>query len=61
MKLDNDSFLTNMNIVELDGKKILVRPSQADSTKGKRGCHTRGATAEDDQAKKSEGRPMTEE
>jgi hypothetical protein len=35
MKLDKDSFLTNMNMVELDGKKVLVRPSQAESTKGK--------------------------
>jgi hypothetical protein len=35
MKLDKDSFLMNMNMVELDGKKVLVRPSQAESTKGK--------------------------
>jgi hypothetical protein len=35
MKLDKDPFLTNMNIVELDGKNVLVRPSQAESTKGK--------------------------
>jgi hypothetical protein len=35
MKLDKDSFLANMNMVELDGKKVLVRPSQAESTKGK--------------------------
>jgi hypothetical protein len=35
MKLDKDPFLTNMNIVELDGKKVLVRPSQAELTKGK--------------------------
>jgi hypothetical protein len=35
MKLDKDPFLMNMNMVELDGKKILVRPSQAESTKGK--------------------------
>jgi hypothetical protein len=35
MKFDKDSFLTNMNMVELDGKKILVLPSQAESTKGK--------------------------
>jgi hypothetical protein len=34
MKLDKDSFLANMNMIELDGK-ILVRPSQAESTKGK--------------------------
>jgi hypothetical protein len=25
----------NMSMVELDGKKVLVRPSQAESTKGK--------------------------
>jgi hypothetical protein len=35
MKLDKDPFPTNMNMVELDGKKVLVWPSQADSTKGK--------------------------
>jgi hypothetical protein len=35
MKLDKDSFSVNMNMVELDGKKFLVRPSRAESTKGK--------------------------
>jgi hypothetical protein len=25
----------NMNMIELEGKKVLVRPSQADTTKGK--------------------------
>jgi hypothetical protein len=35
MKLNKDPFPTNMNMVELDGKKVLVRPSQAKSTKGK--------------------------
>jgi hypothetical protein len=35
MKLDKDPFPTNMNMVELEGKKVLVRPSQAESTKGK--------------------------
>jgi hypothetical protein len=35
MKFDKDPFPTNMNMVELDGKKVLVRPSQAESTKGK--------------------------
>jgi hypothetical protein len=35
MQLDKDPFLVNMNMVELDGKKILVQPSQAESTKGK--------------------------
>jgi hypothetical protein len=27
MKLDKDPFSTNINMVELDGKKVLVRPS----------------------------------
>jgi hypothetical protein len=27
MKLNKDMFLANMNMVELDGKKVLVRPS----------------------------------
>jgi hypothetical protein len=35
MKLNKDSFPVNMNIVELEGKKVMVRPSQAESTKGK--------------------------
>jgi hypothetical protein len=35
MKLDKDSFPANMNMVKLDGKKVLVRPSQIESTKGK--------------------------
>ena len=35
MKLDQDPFPANMNTVELEGKKILIRPSQAESTKGK--------------------------
>jgi hypothetical protein len=35
MKLDKDSFPANMNMVEFDGKKVLVRSSQAESTKGK--------------------------
>jgi hypothetical protein len=35
MKLDKHPFLTNMNMVELDGKKVLVQPSQAKSTKCK--------------------------
>jgi hypothetical protein len=35
MKLNKDLFPTDMNMVELDGKKILIQPSQAESTKGK--------------------------
>jgi hypothetical protein len=35
MKLDKDQFPANMNMVELNGKKVLVWPSQARSTKGK--------------------------
>jgi hypothetical protein len=34
MKLDKDPFPANMNMVKLDGKKVLVQPSQAESTKG---------------------------
>jgi hypothetical protein len=30
MKLDMDPFPANMNMVELEGKKVLVRPSQAE-------------------------------
>jgi hypothetical protein len=35
MKLDKDPFLTNMNMVELYGKKVLIQPSQVESIKGK--------------------------
>jgi hypothetical protein len=35
MKLDKDLFLANMNMIELDGKKVLIRPSQTKLTKGK--------------------------
>jgi hypothetical protein len=35
MKLDKDPFPTNMNMVEFNGKKVLVRLSQDKSTKGK--------------------------
>jgi hypothetical protein len=35
MKLDKDPFPVNMNMVELEGKKVLVQPSQAELTKGK--------------------------
>jgi hypothetical protein len=35
MKLDKDMFPTNMNMVKLEGKKVLVRSSQAETTKGK--------------------------
>jgi hypothetical protein len=30
MKLDKDPFPVNMNMVKLNGKKVLVRPSQAE-------------------------------
>jgi hypothetical protein len=35
MKVDKDSFPTNMRTVDLDEKKVLVQPSQFESTKGK--------------------------
>jgi hypothetical protein len=35
MKLDKDTFPTNMNMVELEGKKVLVQSSQVKMTKGK--------------------------
>jgi hypothetical protein len=35
MKLDKDPFSVNMNMVELEGKKVLVQPSQSKTTKGK--------------------------
>jgi hypothetical protein len=35
MKLDKDLFLANMSMVNLEGKNVLVWPTQAESTKGK--------------------------
>jgi hypothetical protein len=35
MKLDKNTFLVNMNMVELNGKKVLIWSSQAESTEGK--------------------------
>jgi hypothetical protein len=35
MTFDKDPFSTNKNMVKHDGKKVLVQPSQAESTKGK--------------------------
>jgi hypothetical protein len=36
MKFDKDPFPANMNTVEFEGKKVLVQPSQGESTKGKK-------------------------
>ncbi len=36
IKLDKDLFPANMNMVELEGKKVLLQPSQAELTKGKK-------------------------
>jgi hypothetical protein len=35
MKIDKDPFLVNMSMVELEGKKVLVQPSEAEMTKEK--------------------------
>jgi hypothetical protein len=35
IKLDKDLFPVNMNMAKLDGKKVLVRPSQAEWTKSR--------------------------
>jgi hypothetical protein len=35
MKLDKDPFPTNLSMVELEGKKVMVWTSQTESTKGK--------------------------
>jgi hypothetical protein len=36
MNLDKDPLQVNLNTAELEGKKVLVQPSQAESTKGKK-------------------------
>jgi hypothetical protein len=35
MKLNKDPFPANMNTIELEGKKVLVWPSQAETTREK--------------------------
>jgi hypothetical protein len=35
MRLDMEPFPANVNVIDFEGKKILVRASQADSTRGK--------------------------
>jgi hypothetical protein len=63
MKIDKDPFPTNMNMVELDGKKVLVQPSQAEFTKGKEVIigdewplrMIKRKSLKDDQWKKNEG------
>jgi hypothetical protein len=34
MKLDKDLFRMNMSMVKLEGKKVLIQQSQAETTKG---------------------------
>jgi hypothetical protein len=34
MRLDTDPFLANVNVIDFEGKKVLVRPIQADTMKG---------------------------
>jgi hypothetical protein len=36
MELDEDPLQVNMNMVKLNGKKVLLQPSQAELTKGKK-------------------------
>jgi hypothetical protein len=35
MRLDTEPFPANVNVIDFEGKKILVRASKADSTRGK--------------------------
>jgi hypothetical protein len=37
MKLDKDPFLVNMNMVELNGKKVLIRPPRMINPKSQKG------------------------
>jgi hypothetical protein len=48
MKLDKDPFPANMNMVELDGKKVLIHPSQARVNEGQGGHHRRRVATKDD-------------
>jgi hypothetical protein len=38
MRLDMDPFLANVNMINFEENKVLVRTSQADTTKGKNDC-----------------------
>jgi hypothetical protein len=60
MKLDENLLQVNLNMIELKGKKVLIQPSQAKSTKGKEDVIGE-ERAEDDQAKKVENWSMKEE
>jgi hypothetical protein len=44
MKLDKDPFPVNMNMVKLEGKKVLIQPSQVREG----GHHRRRAATEND-------------
>jgi hypothetical protein len=35
MRLDTDLFPANVNMIDFEGKKVLVHPEQAHNTKGK--------------------------
>jgi hypothetical protein len=59
MKLDNNPFPVNMNMVELDGKNGSAISGRDDHGNG--GHHWRRMVTEDDQAEKSEGWPMAKE
>jgi hypothetical protein len=47
MMLDKDPFPVNMNMVELNGKKVIVWPSQTESIKGKTEKSKRWPMSED--------------
>jgi hypothetical protein len=36
MRLDLDPFPANVNVIDFEGKKVLVHPKKAETTKGKR-------------------------
>jgi hypothetical protein len=61
MKLDKDQFPANMYMVELDGKKVLVQPSQAESTKSMEVVIGEELSLRMIKPKKSKGWSMAEE
>jgi hypothetical protein len=61
MKLDKDPFPANMNMVELDEKKVLVQSFQAESTKGNDVIIGEERLPKMIKPKKSEGWPMAKE
>jgi hypothetical protein len=61
MMHDEEPLQVNMNTIEIEGKKVLVRPSQAESTKGNKAIIGEERQLRMIRPKKSKNWPMEEE